>query len=282
MTLTVGTIVNNAQGDSTPHVFTLGTAVPVGASVIVFSAYSVSNENSNPVTDSQGNTYTQIFGGGTPLPAQQTPAFGHGVSSLNGSLDIWASLNISSALGTSDSISLAARPDISPVSNSIETVAIRVVSDAQETLALDQSSGTQTNFNTSHSSPSVTTGTATEIMFGAHMTQTGSSPWWTPGSGWSEIADRGSDTDGAANRLLAVQTRSVTGTGTFNSFGTSGANVYTLDAIVTFGISAVTNISITGVRASVTARGNAGGIYNSSDVHPSAATLIVNQAGIRW
>jgi hypothetical protein len=202
--------------DRTSHTFTLTGGAPAGSLVVACTSYSVDNEHTVGMTDSKGNNWVQAF------HRDQTD------SSANIAQDFWYTV-VTHPLVAGDSVTMPVNPAILPIGNSLWTE-MWTVQNAPTTL--DVQAAGQTNYSTTHTSPNVTTTTATDLLFGCHSSQSISRAWWTPGTGWTELGEL--STDNAQIRNVALDYRIPGAVGTFNSNGKSPSNSYSIDSVVAF------------------------------------------------
>jgi len=202
--------------DRTSHTFALTGGAPAGSLVVACTSYSVDNEHTVGMTDSKGNTWVQAF------HRDQTD------KSANIAQDFWYTV-VTNPLVPGDSVTMPVNPAILPIGNSLWTE-MWTIRNAPTTV--DVAAAGQTNFSTTHTSPSVTTTTDGGLLFGCHSSQSISGPWWTPGGSWSELGEL--STDNAQIRNVALNYRVPGAAGTFNSNGKTPSSSYSIDSVVAF------------------------------------------------
>ena len=223
-TLVIRRIYQGYNSDHRTQTYKLSDSVAVGDSVFITTSYSVGTNWTASVSDSTGNVYHQDARNSTALPP-------------NMSTDVYSSLNVPNQLAAGQVITApaAGSPSSAP-SDSVILGIFAVTPPLGTTLSLDKIAQSRIASSTSHASPSLSPATNSTFLLGVHGFSNQVAPFWTPGSGWTELLDYGNRSIDPTKEI-AVQYRQVSDGNAYASSGTiSGSSGGSLDTILAYRI----------------------------------------------
>ena len=250
---TVTKVCEETHTDNVGQTFTLTANVPAGNTLLLCHTDTVSHSHITSVTDPHGNTWSNDF-------VQ--------VNTTGFTTEVWRAY-ATTGYSSGDTISVG----FTPVTNESSVMCILSVSGITSSSPLDQAAGTNITLATAHSSPTVTTTVASELLVGVFGLEYIASPFWTPGAGWTEVMDLSVLNN--INRGQAVQYREVSATGSYAASGTSSAAKNSADVIVTYK-SASGDISVSPTIGAVTLSAAAPSVTLTGSVAATVGTVTLS------
>lgn len=236
------------QSDNRQHTITLDDAVEPGETMVLLIGHSVTTEVgvTGSVADPDGNLWVrdELAIGGT----------GRGVTVFSAYCPAGLAVGSTVRFFTTDT-----NHGESPY-----FIMLALNSGDSRRMVYDTSDANFSGYTSTPTSPSITTYNGDCAVFGFLAGSDYAAGWWTPGSGWSEIADTGTATESTYS--IACQGRLPTSTFSGTSTGTASGNNQWGHVIVSYKAVTVTDPSSVGPQLPTSAATSSESPWSNDDI----------------